>query len=434
MKIQQSSHLSPFGGLNFVLEEFEKLKIDQLLTTCLPKLSLNSHYTWKDLIFSFWSVYFCGGSCIEDLGENFRGFLKDSPYIKAPSPDRVLSRFKELSKPKYLCKTPRGKAINEFSENTELDLLNIRILKRTNPEKYAREDLILDYDNTIIFTNKADARNTYLKGYGYCPGVGIIGSDIVGIQNRNGNSVAYALQEKTLEVIFENLKSEGIKIDAFRADSASYKFDILNVVNRYVNKVYVRVKMRQSIYQVINKISNWKEIQTADGRTLFRGSSSFVPFKKTAGEKHKKDLLKEYRIVVTKENNLDGQLNVFTNEACVYSCIMTNDFEKSDDEIVYFYNQRGAVEREFDVLKNDFGWKHLPFSKLEQNTVFMLFTAMCRNLYAYIIQKFSKLYQNLKANFRIKKFIFRFICIPAKWISHARYKHLKIYGKIAFKT
>jgi hypothetical protein len=94
MKIQQSSHLSPFGGLNFVLEEFKKLNIDQLLTTCLPKLSHNSHYTWKDLIFSFWSIYFCGGSCIEDLGDNFRGFLKDSPYIKAPSPDRVFSRLK----------------------------------------------------------------------------------------------------------------------------------------------------------------------------------------------------------------------------------------------------------------------------------------------------------------------------------------------------
>ncbi|WP_421921238.1 IS1380 family transposase [Marinifilum sp.] len=434
MKIQQSSHLSPFGGLNFVLEEFENLKIDQLLYTCLPKLSSNSHYSWKDLIFSFWSVYFCGGSCIEDLGENFRGFLTDSPYLKAPSPDRLLSRFKELSEAKYVCKTKRGEAINEFSENPTLDMLNIKLLKRLNPEKYLKRDLILDYDNTIIFTGKADAKMTYKREYGYCPGVGIIGSDIVGIQNRNGNSVAYALQEKTLETMFENLRQEGISIDAFRADSGSYKFDIINTVNRYVNKFYVRIKMRPSIYQAINKVNNWKEIKTKDGRTLFRGSSKFTPFKRAAQNQKQKGLLKEYRIVVTKENNLDGQLNVFTNEACVYSCIMTSDFEKTDDEIVFFYNQRGTIEREFDVLKNDFGWRHLPFSKLEQNTVFLILTAMCRNLYDYIIQKFSSRYQNLKSNFRIKKFIFRFICIPAKWISHARYKYLKVYGKIAFKT
>lgn len=37
-------------------------------------------------------------------------------------------------------------------------------------------------------------------------------------------------------------------------------------------------------------------------------------------------------------------------------------------------------------------------------------------------------------NRRIKKFIFRFICIPAKWIKHARIKQLRIYGNIAFKT
>jgi len=434
MKILQSSSLSPFGGLNFVLKEFDNLKVDQLLGAALPDLASNSYYKWKDIIYSFWSIYFCGGSCIEDLNENFRGFLEGTPFMKVPSPDRVLCRFKELSKPKYLRKTKRGKAINEFSENAILDLLNIKLLKKINPAKYSRNDLVLDYDNTIIFTEKADAKNTYLREYGYQPGVAIIGSDIVGIQNRNGNSVAYALQEETLEIMFKNLSSEGIEIDSFRADSASYKFDVLNIVNQYVNKVYIRVKMRQSIYDVINEINNWEEIKTRDGRTLLRGSSNFTPFQKTAREQHKEDLLKEYRIIVTKENNQDGQLNVFTNEACVYSCIMTNDYEKSNDDVVFFYNQRGAVEREFDVLKNDFGWKHMPFSKLEQNTVFLLFTAMCRNLYNYIIHKFSNVYKHLKANFRIKKFIFRFICIPAKWIKHSRSKQLRIYGNIAFKT
>jgi len=434
MKIQQSSHLSPFGGLNFVLEEFDNLKIDQLLASHLPELSANSHYKWKDLIYSFWSVYFCGGNCIEDLSENFKGFLKDNPYMKIPSPDRLLSRFKELAKPKVLCKTKRGEAINELSENLALNMLTIQLLKKLKPQKYARKDLVMDYDNTILFTDKADTRLTYKKKYGYQPGVAIIGSDIVGVQNRNGNSAAHTLQEETLKTMFKNLNSQMIEIDAFRADSGSYKFDILNVVNHHVNKVYIRVKMRPSIYDVINKIENWKKIKTKDGRTLFRGSSKFIPFKRVARDQKQKDLLREYRIVVTKENNNDGQINAFTNEACIYSCIMTSDFEKTDDEIVFFYNQRGAIEREFDILKNDFGWKNLPFSKLEQNTVFLLFTAMCRNLYDYIIQKFSKRYQNLKVNFRIKKFIFRFICIPAKWIKHARSKQLRIYGNIAFKT
>jgi len=434
MKILNSSAVSPFGGLNFVLKEFDRLKIDLLIEENMPKLSSNSKYKWKDILYSFWSIYFCGGGSIEDLGNNFKAFLSDIPYMNVPSPDRILSRFKELSIPKVIRKSPRGKAINELSENQTLNLLNIKLLKKINPKKYTNNNLTLDYDNTIIYTEKADAKNTYLKAFGYQPGVAIIGNDIVGVQNRNGNSVAYALQDETLKVIFENLKSEGIKIKNFRADSASYNFKILSLVSQYADNIFVRVKMSHSVYHVINSIDNWTQIDTKDGRTLFRGSKVFMPFKKTAREQNKKELLKEYKLVVTKEANHDGQLNLFTNEACVYGCIMTSDLTKSDDEIVCFYNQRGATEREFDVLKNDFGWQHLPFSKLEQNTVFLILTAVCRNLYNYIISHFSGIYKHLKANFRIKKFIFRFICMPGKWVKSGRILKLRLYGSLAFRT
>lgn len=104
------------------------------------------------------------------------------------------------------------------------------------------------------------------------------------------------------------------------------------------------------------------------------------------------------------------------------------------DEVAYFYSQRGSIEKEFDVLKNDFGWKNLPFSKLEQNTVFLFFTAICRNLYNYIINLFSSKFKCLNQNFRIKKFIFRYITVPAKWIKNARQNKLKIYGNLHYKT
>jgi len=41
---------------------------------------------------------------------------------------------------------------------------------------------------------------------------------------------------------------------------------------------------------------------------------------------------------------------------------------------------------------------------------------------------------HLDPSFRIKKFIFRFICIPAKWIYRSRQYILKIYGKPELKT
>ena len=45
----------------------------------------------------------------------------------------------------------------------------------------------LDYDNTYIFSGKADSRNTYLKQYAYAPGLGFIGKQVVYLENRNGN-------------------------------------------------------------------------------------------------------------------------------------------------------------------------------------------------------------------------------------------------------
>ncbi|MPN57914.1 hypothetical protein SDC9_205610 [bioreactor metagenome] len=101
---------------------------------------------------------------------------------------------------------------------------------------------------------------------------------------------------------------------------------------------------------------------------------------------------------------------------------------------MFFYNARGGEEKEFDVVKNDFGWNKMPFSRMEQNAVFLLVMAMCKNLYVHVIEQFSKKVKFLSSNFRIKKFIFRFVCIPAKWVKSARTQKLKLYGNLAFQT
>jgi len=76
----------------------------------------------------------------------------------------------------------------------------------------------------------------------------------------------------------------------------------------------------------------------------------------------------------------------------------------------------------------------MPFSKLKQNTVFLYITAICRNIYHNIIKYFSKIIKSLKPTFRVKKFLFQFIILPAKWIKRARQNYLRIYGKINFST
>ena len=431
MKIQNSSSVSPFGGLNYVLETFDKLGIDKFLISQFPRLAPQCKYTWKDILYSYWSVFFCGGDCAEDLAFNLKPTLSPHPKINMPSPDRVLERIKALSLPSRFFKTERGQTVHQFSINKYLNQINLKLLKKL--ALIHEKQNILDYDNTLIFTEKSDAKNTYQKKYGYCPGVGIIGKNIVYIENRNGNSNPETLQKQTLERMFDILEENDIHISAFRADGASYTLATIAEIDKRVEKFYIRGRVYDTFADILNEVKEWSKVEF-HGKTVYRASILFTPFTKVAKRTKQEHLLKQYRLVITKEARDDGQINLFTGEAFNYRAILTNDFELSDNDVVFFYNQRGATEREFDVLKNDFGWNNMPFSKMEQNHVFLIITSMCRNLYNYIINSFSKLYRQLKPHFRIKKFIFRFICIPAKWFYSGREWKLRIYGQIAVKT
>ncbi|MBA7513995.1 IS1380 family transposase ISPto6 [subsurface metagenome] len=431
MKVINSYPISPFGGLNLVLKDFNKLGIDHFLNNHFPSLPNQSKYSWKDLLYSYWSVFFCGGDCAEDLSANLKHTFTSNPFIKVPSPDRILERLKLLALPSHTFTAARGNSKHHFSFNDPLNQINIKLLKRLSLIK--SKNNILDYDNTILFTDKADAANTYKKRYGYCPGVALIGRNVVYVENRNGNSNPETLQKDTLRRMFDTLKSNNIHIGAFRADGASYNLLTLAEISANVDKFYIRAKMSDSLNEAINEVEKWSNV-LIDNRKVFRGSAYVTPFEKIAKRTKQEHLLKQYRLVITKEKRDDGQVNLFTGEAYNYRAILTNDFDKTDDEVVFFYNRRGATEREFDILKNDFGWNNMPFSKLEYNTVFLIITSMCRNLYQYIITQYSKIYKNLSPKFRIKKFIFRFICIPAKWIKSGRMIKLRLYGNIYFKT
>jgi len=380
-------------------------------------------------MYSFWSIFFCGGDCCEDLNGNFRSSLSGNPLIDIPSSDRVLNRMQQLAEPVQLFDTVRGTVKHEFNFNKNLTALNLAVLKKLSLLK--KDELTLDYDNTLIFTKKADAKKTYKSERGYAPGVGLIDSNVVYVENRNGNSDAQTLQQDTLTRMFQALNDAKIKVHRFRADAASYQLLTLSVAREHADFLYVRARKDAAVMKAIASIKHWQET-AIEG--VFRGTVDFVPFINRGKYHHSPHLLETYRLVVTKEPNADGQLNIFTGEAFDYHVIITNDWEMTNNEIVHFYNQRGTAEKEFDILKNDFGWNNLPFSKLEHNTVFLILTALCRNLYDYIIKTFSLRCKYLSSNYRIKKFIFRFICVPAKWIKNARQHKLKIYGDLGFVT
>jgi len=134
-----------------------------------------------------------------------------------------------------------------------------------------------------------------------------------------------------------------------------------------------------------------------------------------------------WRIVAYRKPNKSGQMNLHTHDNNNYLFIITNDRRWDEKTIIAFYNKRGDSERLFDIQNNDFNWSCLPFSKLNQNTVYLAIMAMCCVLYKWLIAILSSKHKFLRPYYRLKKFIFRFVCVAAKIVKSGRQTILKLF-------
>ena len=106
----------------------------------------------------------------------------------------------------------------------------------------------------------------------------------------------------------------------------------------------------------------------------------------------------------------------------------------TEKDIITFYNERGASEKNFDIQNNDFGWSHLPFSFMAENMVFMMVTAMLKNFYLYLVRHISEKVKPLKKTSRLKAFILHFVSVPARWVRTGRHNVLNLYTNKTYYT
>jgi hypothetical protein len=428
MKVLTSKKINAFGGLNFVHQELKCLNLDPLFTETLFDLPGQSTYQWSDIFRTFLSIYFCGGSSIEDAKTILLNHFGKNPFFKLCSPDTIQKRYKELKTKNQTCQTPRGNVTHVYNHNSLLYQLNLKLLKQLG--LFNKETITLDYDNTIVFTEKKDSKMTYKRDYGYQPGVCILNEQyVLFVENRNGNSDAKSFQDQTLERMFQQLENyQDYTFLKFRADAASYQFSVLELLDNKEAKFYIGTR-NSYVEQYFAKVEQWTEVQQGNDRISI-GQILYSPFQK----KYKKGQVpKQYRLLIKRKPNKTGQINAITGDAYDYRAIVTNDFQTSLIEAITFYNRRGNAEKQFDILKNDFGWNYLPFSKLEENTVFMYFSSICRNLYNVIIRSLSKRFKNIRLTDRMKRLVFTIITIPARWVLKARQWQLRVYGKIQLR-
>ena len=304
-----------------------------------------------------------------------------------------------------------------FNINKTLNLLNIKSLLLTK-QLEANKSCDFDYDNQITANKKYDAKRTYKRNKGYFPGVATIGNNIVYIENRDGNANVKFKQSETLKNAYDLLKSQDISIKRSRMDAGSYAKDIIEVVAKNSELFYIRANKSDAVFEQIQEINNWEEIEL--NYKLYQvGSIKFTQFMEE----------EQFRLVIMREKTTNNQIDAFTQDTFTYRSILTNDWKDTEKQIIEYYNNRGKTEKIFDVMNNDFGWKRMPFSFLNQNNTFMIITALIKNFYDYFVTIASKVFKNINPTTRLKRFVFRFISVAGKWVYQGRRWILKLYTK-----
>ena len=371
-------------------------------------------FQYSEIFRNLSNIFLSGGDVIEDINTHFGEHLKSIPGNNVPSADTVLRAFKELTTENTVYTSDSGLSYN-FNINNKLNRLNVRALKLTKQLK-AGESYDFDYDNQINVNNKWDAKNTYKKNKGYLPGIATIGNKIVAIENRDGNANVKFKQEDTLERIYTLLESERIIINRSRMDAGSYSKKIIDVVDNHSKLFYIRANKSADLFEQINNISDWETVEI----NFKNYEVASIPFTQFYEDRN-------YRLVIMREKSSDNQLDIFTQDTYIYRSILTNDLQSTEKEIIEYYNARGASEKIFDEMNNDFGWKHLPFSFLNENNSFMIITAMIKNFYNYFIAIVAEKFDNINPTTRVKRFVFRFITVAGRWVYQGREWILKLF-------
>ncbi len=415
MKVTTSNeNINSLGGLNFISSEFDTMGMPSLITSVLKSRSMLATYEYSDILKCIWMLFFASGDCAEDIHTNLKQELSNVVGMKIPSADSILRLQKELSLEKEI-HISKANITNEFSKHVKLNQLNLEILLKTK-QLIADKSYDLDFDNQFIPCEKYDSKKGYKMERGYFPGIATIGKNIVYFENRNGNSNVKFKQAETLEATYNLLKDKGIKIKRSRMDCGSFTQEVIEMVEKHSELFYIRAQRCPELTSQIKAVTKWKKT-TIGFKEVEICTVNYKPFGKD----------KSYRYVVSRSANKTGQTDVFQEDNFIYRAIITNDLLNEDEEVIEYYNQRGASEKILDEMNNDFGWANLPFSFLEHNTVYMLITAMCRNFYLYILEKLSQKLPFVENTFRLKKFIFRFVVVPYKWIKKGGQKTLKLF-------
>lgn len=129
-KIQiKSEKLTSFGGIFPIMEKFDRM-LSHTIDSTLGLRSKVYGYQYSEIIRSLMCVYFCGGSCVEDVSSHLMETLCLQTHLRTCSADTILRAIRELTTPNQSYRSDSGK-IYDFNVASDLNNLLVNALLAT---------------------------------------------------------------------------------------------------------------------------------------------------------------------------------------------------------------------------------------------------------------------------------------------------------------
>ena len=150
----QSEKLTPFGGLFPIMKQFDST-LSSVIDSTLGQRCKSFGYQYSEIIRSLMSIYFCGGSCIENVTTHLMNHLSLHPTLRTCSSDTILGAIKDLTQENISYTSDTGE---NYDFNTA-DTLNTLLLNCMFPSGQLKEGEMydVDFDHQFIETEKYDA-------------------------------------------------------------------------------------------------------------------------------------------------------------------------------------------------------------------------------------------------------------------------------------
>lgn len=103
----KSDKITPFGGIFSIMQQFDR-SLSQVIDSTLGVRCKFYGYQYSEILRSLMCIYFCGGSCVEDLSSHLINHLSLHPKLRTCSADTILRAISELAQSNisYACKLP----------------------------------------------------------------------------------------------------------------------------------------------------------------------------------------------------------------------------------------------------------------------------------------------------------------------------------------